>query len=299
MAPERVAVEVAGRTLSLSNLDKVLYPLVGFTKAQVIEYYVRIAPTMLPHIDRRGVTLRRWPNGVTEAAFFEKRCPSHRPDWLDTCAGPGHEKKAIAYCNLSEIAALAWTANLAALEIHAPMARADAVGNPTQVVFDLDPGEPASIIECCQVALDVQALLATIDLEGFAKTSGSKGLQVYVPLNGEHTAEHTSSFARAVAQVLERQHPTRVLSVMTKKKRTGKVFIDWSQNAAFKTTIAPYSLRGRDRPTVSTPISWDEVADGADGEPLGFEADEVLERVEEFGDLFAPTQTLEQELPDG
>ncbi|MGI9603435.1 MAG: DNA primase small subunit domain-containing protein, partial [Acidimicrobiales bacterium] len=178
-----------------------------------------------------------------------------------------------------------------------PMARGVDLDAPTMVVFDLDPGEPATITECCQVALDIADVLETVGLQSWPKTSGSKGMQLYVPLNTPHTHDHAGSFAHAVAQLLEKQHPDRVLSVMTKKLRKGKVFIDWSQNTRHKTTIAPYSLRGRDRPTVSTPISWDEVADGADGEPLVFEADDVLARVDELGDLFAPTATLEQELP--
>ncbi|MDH3708129.1 MAG: non-homologous end-joining DNA ligase, partial [Acidimicrobiia bacterium] len=280
------------------NLDKVLYPLVGFTKSQVIHYYVEIAPAMLPHVEGRGVTLRRWPDGVGADSFFEKRCPSHRPAWLGTCSGPGDRGGAIDYCCLDEVAALAWAANMAALEIHAPMARGVDLEAPTMVVFDLDPGEPATIVECCQVALDVAEVLETVGLQSWPKTSGSKGMQLYVPLNTPHTHDHTGSFAHAVAQLLEKQHPDRVLSVMTKKLRKGKVFIDWSQNTRHKTTIAPYSLRGRDRPTVSTPISWDEVADGADGEPLVFEADEVLARVDELGDLFEPTATLEQQLPE-
>jgi len=290
-------VEVGRRELSVSNLDKVLYPLVGFTKAQVIHYYVQIAPVMLPHVRGRGVTLRRWPDGVGADSFFEKRCPGHRPEWLGTTPGPGDRGGAIEYCCLDEVAALAWTANMAALEIHAPMARGEDIDAPTMVVFDLDPGEPATIIECCQVALDVADVLDTIGLAAWPKTSGSKGLQLYVPLNTPHTQEHAGSFAHAVAQLLEKQHPDRVLSVMTKKLRKGKVFIDWSQNTRHKTTIAPYSLRGLDRPTVSTPLGWDEVSDGADGEPLVFDADEVLERVDELGDLFEPTVTLEQQLP--
>ena len=294
---ERQRVEVGGRQLSVSNLDKVLYPLVGFTKAQVIAYYVGIAPVMLTHVADRGVTLRRWPDGVAADSFFEKRCPSHRPEWMGTCEGPGDRGGAIGYCRFDEVASLAWAANMAALEIHSPMARCDDIDAPTMVVFDLDPGEPATIVECCQVALDVADVLESVGLEAWAKTSGNKGLQLYVPLNTPHTHDHAGSFAHAVAQLLEKQHPDRVLSVMTKKLRKGKVFIDWGQNTRHKTTIAPYSLRGRDRPSVSTPISWDEVADGAGGEPLVFEADDVLARVAAEGDLFEPTATLEQELP--
>jgi bifunctional non-homologous end joining protein LigD len=296
---ERVHVEIDGHRLAVSNLEKVMYPMVGFTKAQVIDYYVRIAPVVLPHIRDRGITLRRWPDGVTENSFFEKRCPSHRPGWVGTCLGPGDRRGGIEYCRLDSVAALAWTANLAALEIHSPMARCGAVDSPTMLVFDLDPGEPATIVECAQVALEINDVLDTVGLRSFPKTSGSKGMQLYVPLNTPHEHDHASDFALAVAQLLELKLPKLVLSNMTKKLRKGKVFIDWSQNSRHKTTIAPYSLRAKDRPTVSTPLSWDEVADGADGEPLGFEAGEVLERVEDHGDLFADTLTLEQELPGG
>ncbi len=290
-------VEVGGHRLSVSNLDKVLYPVVGFTKAQIIDYYVRIAPVMLPHIQDRGITLRRWPNGVTEDSFFEKRCPSHRPGWVGTCLGPGDRRGGIEYCRLDSVAALAWTANLAALEIHSPMARCGDLESPTMLVFDLDPGSPATIVECCQVALEIQEVLTTIGLDAYAKTSGSKGLQLYIPLNTPHEHDHCSDFALAVAQLLEQKLPKLVLSNMAKAARKGKIFIDWSQNSRHKTTVAPYSMRAKDRPTVSTPVTWDEVADGAEGEPLTFDTSDVLERVEELGDLFEPTVTQEQQLP--
>ena len=294
-----VRTEIAGRALKVTNLDKVLYPLVGFTKAQVIEYYVKIAPVMLDHIGDRGVTFKRWPDGVTAEPFFNKRAPEHRPDWIGTCPGPGDKAKGIDYPVLSEVAALAWSANLAALEIHGPMSRCGEIDSPSMLVFDLDPGEPASIIECCQVALLIRNILETVGLESLAKTSGSKGMQMYVPLNTPHTHHHASDFALAVAQLLEKQKPDAVTSTMTKKARPNKIFIDWSQNSRHKTTIAPYSLRGKDRPTVSTPITWDEVSDGADGEWLSFEAFDVLDRVDDMGDLFAAAVTLEQELPAG
>ena len=296
-APERVPVTIDGRRLSVSNLDKVMYPLTGFTKAQVIDYYVRVAPVMLAHVADRGVTLRRWPDGVTAESFFEKRCPKHRPDWVPTCLGPGDRGGPIEYCRLDSVAALAWSANLAALEIHAPMARCGDLDSPSMAVFDLDPGKPATIVECCQVALHVREVLESVGLIGCPKTSGSKGMQLYVPLNRPHSHDHAAGFALAVAQLLEKRLPALVVSVMKRSLRPGKVFIDWSQNARFKTTIAPYSLRGLDRPTVSTPITWDEVSDGADGEPLAFTASEVLDRVEQLGDLFAPTLTIEQDLP--
>ena len=294
-----VRTEIAGRALKVTNLDKVLYPLVGFTKAQVIAYYVNVAPVMLKHIEDRGVTFKRWPDGITAEPFFNKRAPAHRPDWIGTCTGPGDKGKGIEYPMLSEVAALAWSANLAALEIHGPMARCGEIDSPSILVFDLDPGEPATIIECCQVALSIRTVLETIGLESFAKTSGSKGMQLYVPLNSPHTHRHASDFALAVAQLLEKQQPNAVTANMAKKLRKDKIFIDWSQNSRHKTTIAPYSLRGKDRPTVSTPISWDEVSDGADGEWLSFEASDVLERIDEFGDLFAEVVTMEQALPVG
>jgi len=292
-----VPVTIGDRVLHVSNLDKVMYPLVGFTKAAVIDYYVRAAPAMLPHIADRGVTLRRWPDGVTCQSFFEKRCPGHRPDWVGTCLGHGDRGGPINYCRLDSVPALAWSANMAALELHAPMARCADIDSPTIVVFDLDPGPPATVVECCRVALELRDVLASVSLSGWTKTSGSKGLQLYVPLNTPHAHDHAVSFARAVAQLLERQMPQLVVSVMTRSLRAGKVFIDWAQNARFKTTIAPYSLRGKDRPTVSTPLTWDEVSNGAGGEPLVFTAAEVLERLERLGDLFEPTVSLKQHLP--
>jgi bifunctional non-homologous end joining protein LigD len=297
VTPERTEVEVDGRRLPLSNLDKVLYPEVGFTKGEVIDYYARIAPVMLTHVAERGVTFRRFPNGVEGKSFFEKRCAEHRPDWVATAVGPGDRGGDIHYCVLNDVASLVWAANMAALEIHAPMARADDIESPTMVVFDLDPGPPATVVECCQVALDIRDVLEGLGLACFPKTSGSKGLQLYLPLNTPATHEHASSFALAVAQLMEKHHPGRVVSQMKKELRKNKVFIDWSQNSRHKTTIAAYSLRARPSPTVSTPVSWDEVADGADGEDLVFEAADVLGRVDEHGDLFADTATMEQELP--
>ena len=294
-----VQVAVGERTLSLSNLDKVMYPEIGFTKSQVIDYYARIAPAMLPHVAERCMTLRRWPDGVDGESFFNKRCPDHRPEWVDVSLGPGDRGGDIGYCRIDEPAALVWTANLAAIELHAPMAKAADIEQPTILVFDLDPGPPAAMTECCQVALELREVLAAVELEAFSKTSGSKGLQVYVPLNSPHTHDQASSFAKAAGQLLAKQHPDRILVEMNKPLRTGKVFVDWSQNSRHKTTIAAYSLRARPTPTVSTPITWDEVADGAGGEPLSFTSDDVLARVDEFGDLFAPVAELVQSLPSG
>jgi len=294
---EGTHVEIEGRRLSISNLDKVLYPEVGFTKGAVINYYARVAPVMLTHLARRCVTFNRYPNGVDAKSFFEKRCPSHRPEWVHTAVGPGDGDRGIDYCVIDDVASLTWAANLAAIELHTPMARVDDIGSPTMVVFDLDPGPPAGMRECADVAIDIRDTLAGLDLVLFPKTSGSKGLQLYLPLNAPHDHDHARSFALAVAQMLEKHHPDRVLTVMKKDLRHGKVFIDWSQNAGFKTTICAYSLRARPHPTVSTPVTWDEVEDAADGAPLSFEATDVLARVDEHGDLFEPVATLQQTLP--
>ena len=302
-----VEFAVDDRTLKLTNLDKALYPS-GFTKSEIIDYYARIAPVMLPHVAGRCITLRRFPDGSTEPGFFEKRCPKHRPDWLDVSPGPGDRRGGVDYCRIEEPAALVWTANLAALELHAPMALADDLDTPRAVVFDLDPGSPAGIRECCEVALAVADVLEVVGLSGWCKTSGSKGMQLYAPLNptarmrapNRPTHDRAADFALAVAQVVERQLPGRTTTVMAKQQRPGKIFIDWSQNAFHKTTIAPYSLRARPQPTVSTPLTWDEVRSGAEGETgLRFEAPDVLERVDRHGDLFAAVLTTRQVLPRG
>jgi bifunctional non-homologous end joining protein LigD len=290
-------VDVDGHQLKLSNLDKVLYPEVGFTKAQIVEYYARIAPTMLRHLGDRCVTLRRYPNGVDADSFFEKRCPKHRPEWVPVAPGPGDKGGAIEYCVLDSPASLVWAANLAALELHTPMARATDIESPTMVVFDLDPGAPAAMRECAEIGLLVRDTLAGLGLTSLAKTSGSKGLQVYLPLNTPHEHDHTRSFSLAVAQVIEKHQPKLVVTEQSKQLRKGKILIDWSQNARFKTTVCVYSLRARPRPTVSTPVTWDEVERAADGEELSFEAFDVLDRVDDFGDLFEPAATLEQTLP--
>jgi bifunctional non-homologous end joining protein LigD len=290
-------VEIDGRRLPLSNLDKVLYPATGTTKAEVIDYYARIAPVMVGHLDDRGVTLRRYPNGVDAGSFFEKRCPGHRPPWVGTRRGPGDRNGDIDYCCLDSTPALVWAANMAALEIHAPMARSD-IETPTMVVFDLDPGEPAAIEQCADVALDIRHVLDGFGLVGVPKTSGSKGLQVYVPLNtAGPTHETAAAFALAVAELLERARPDDVTSNMRKALRVGKVLVDWSQNSRHKTTIAPYSMRAKPTPTVSTPVTWEEVEQAAGGAPLSFEAPDVLARVAAHGDLFADTLAVTQRLP--
>ncbi|MET0726693.1 MAG: non-homologous end-joining DNA ligase [Acidimicrobiales bacterium] len=298
MAAPRQVVTVGGRELSLSNLDKVLYPETGTTKGEVIEYYARIAPTMLPHLAGRALTFHRFPNGVEQKGFFEKRCAKHRPEWVATAPGPGDHNGTIEYCVIDEPASLVWAANMAALELHAPMALAEDLETPRMVVFDLDPGPPAAIRECARTALAIRDVLAAVDLEAWPKSSGSKGLQLYVPVNTPCTHDDAASFALAVGQLLEKQDPSSVLTSMTKAERKGKVFVDWSQNVRHKTTIAPYSMRARPHPTVSTPVTWDEVEEAADGATeLRFLWTDVLERVEDGGDVFAPVLSVEQVLP--
>ncbi|MGA2452576.1 MAG: DNA ligase D [Solirubrobacteraceae bacterium] len=291
---------VEGRKLKLSNLDKVLYPQTGFTKGDVIAYYAAIAPVLLCHLADRPLTVTRWPDGVRAKSFFQKQAPAHRPEWVRT-ATVTSASKPIDYTQANDLPTLVWLANLAAIELHVPLARAEAIERPTALVFDLDPGAPATIVECCHVGLQLQGMFEHLGLESFAKTSGSKGLQVYVPLNSpDVTYERTKPFAKAVAELLESAAPDTVVSRMTKSRRTGKVLIDWSQNDAKKTTVCVYSLRATERPTVSTPLDWDEVRAGRDsGDPasLAFEAGQVLERVAERGDLFAPVLSLVQELP--
>jgi bifunctional non-homologous end joining protein LigD len=294
--PTRVDVEVEGRTLSLSNLDKLMYPIPGFTKGQVIEYYTRIAPVLLPHLRDRPLTLKRYPNGVGGAYFYEKQCPEHRPDWVET-AEIRMESKDINFCLCNDLPTLVWAANLADLELHPSLSKAGRIERPTTMAFDLDPGEPATIEECCEVALLLRDVLEPLGLQSFPKTSGSKGMQLYVPLNAAVTYADTRPLSQALARHLEAQHPKLIVSVQKKELRRGKVLIDWSQNHEKKTTVAVYSLRARERPTVSTPLTWDEVEAG-DPDVLVFEAGDVLERVEEHGDLFAPVAHVEQPLPD-
>jgi len=292
-------VSVDGHELSLSNLDKVLYPQHGFTKGEVIDYYARIAPTMLPHLGDRAITLKRFPNGVDDKFFYEKNCPKARPPWMRT-QPIRSEDGYIEYCQFDSVADVVWAANLASLELHTTMARAATPANPTMVVFDLDPGDPADIVDCADIGLWIRDMLDGIGLRSFAKTSGSKGLQVYLPLNGENDYDHTTGFAKLVAETMERNTPDKVVSVQTKKLRVGKVLVDWYQNSFHKTTVCAYSLRARPRPTVSTPVTWDEVeacASSRDASVLDFEAHDVLERVESMGDLWKPTLELRQELP--
>jgi bifunctional non-homologous end joining protein LigD len=294
-------VEIGGRTLKLSNLDKVFYPRAGFTKAQVIDYYARIAPFVLPHLADRPLTLKRYPDGVEGPFFYEKRCPRHAPGWVKTAPvwSEGNQED-VNFCLANDLPTLIWAANLADLELHTSLALARDIQRPTALVFDLDPGEPADLLDCCQVGLWIRAALDSFGLQSFAKTSGSKGLQLYVPLNTPLTYEETKPFAHELARRLEREHPDRVVSKMLKKLRVGKVLVDWSQNDPRKTTVCVYSLRARERPTVSTPVSWPEVETAlrrGDKARLTFDAEQVLARVDRLGDLFEPLLTLKQTLP--
>jgi bifunctional non-homologous end joining protein LigD len=302
LAKSEQTVEVDGRELKLSNLDKVLYPKAGFTKGEVIDYYAKVAPAIVSHLKGRALTLRRFPEGVDnlDAAFFEKRCPKHRPPWVKT-APVRADTGEIDFCVCEDRATLVWMAQLAAIELHPSLSLAKKPGQPTVLAFDLDPGAPADVIDCCRIALRLREIFGHFGLECFPKTSGSKGLQVYVPLNTRTDYDHTKPFARAIAQLLEKQTPEEVVSKMAKVARKGKVFVDWSQNHQTKTTIAVYSLRARERPTASTPVTWDEVEAALKAEDAGklvFEAEDVLARVEKHGDLFEPVLELKQKLPD-
>jgi bifunctional non-homologous end joining protein LigD len=292
-------VDIDGHTLKVSNLDKVLYPETGFTKGEVIDYYARIAPAMLTHMGDRGITMRRYPNGVEDKSFFEKRCPKHRPEWVQVALGPGDRGGAIEYCRLADRASLVWAANLAALELHVPQWRIGPRGGhqlPDLVVFDLDPGEGATVVDCARVAEQIFDHLAEDGLVAYPRTSGGKGLQLYLPV-AVSRAERTSEFAKALAEDLARETPGRVTAVMAKARRRGKVFVDWSQNNPHKTTIASYSLRGRARPTVATPVTWDEVRACRRPEDLVFTAADLPARIAEHGDLLDPLFTERQRLP--
>ncbi|MFI6391117.1 non-homologous end-joining DNA ligase [Nonomuraea sp. NPDC050547] len=286
----KTPVRVDGRELVLSNLGKVLYPEVGFTKAEVIDYYSRVAPVLLPHLEGRPLTVKRYPNGVDGKYFFEKNAPSHVPDWLRrvTVPVPGSSmnRDTIDFAVIEDLPSLVYYANLAALELHVPQWRVTEDGeaiDPDTLVFDLDPGPPATIVECCQVALMLREVLAADGLTARPKTSGNKGMQLYAAWDGR---QEPSAYAKDLARLLEKEAPKLVVSVMTRKARPGKVFIDWSQNNPAKTTVAPYSLRARQRPTVSTPLLWPEVEACERPDDLVFTSADVLARVEEHGDLF-------------
>jgi bifunctional non-homologous end joining protein LigD len=298
---KKTEIEIAGRKLMISNLDKVLYPEARFTKGQVIDYYIRIAPVLLPHLKNRPITLKRYPDGVDGFFFYEKQCPSHRPDWVKTTEVPSRRDEGkIDYCMMNDLPALVWASNLADLELHTFLHRAPAITRPTALAFDLDPGAPSDMVHCCRVGLWLRKIFDDPKLQSFPKTSGSKGLQVFVPLNTATTYEMTKAFAHALAQRLESEHPQDVVSRMQKTLRKGKVLIDWSQNDEHKTTVNVYSLRAKAQPTVSTPVTWQEaeaVAKKGDVGQLTFHSDAALKRVEKHGDLFAPLLTLKQRLP--
>jgi len=298
----KTEVRIQGRTLTLSNLDKVFYPKAHFTKAQVIDYYARISPVLLPHLKNRPLTLKRYPEGVGKEFFYEKRCPSFRPPWVKI--GPvwsESKQEKIPFCLANDLPSLIWAANLADLELHTSLAFFKNPDRPTVMVFDLDPGAEADVLTCAEAALWLREFLQNRKLECFPKTSGSKGLQLYVPLNTPVTFAQTKMFARASAEWLTQKHPDEVLARMEKRLRRGKVFIDWSQNDRHKTTVCAYSLRAMERPMVSTPLAWQELEQAlsaGDSKLLSFEAHEVLERVDKRNDLFQPVLKLKQKLPD-
>jgi bifunctional non-homologous end joining protein LigD len=295
-----VEIRAGRRNVALSNPDKVFYPETGFTKADVVRYYQDVAPVLLPHVKNRLVTLKRYPNGVEGDFFYEKQCPKHRPEWVGTAPMRRKDGKKIDYCLLNDRAALAWAANLANLELHTSLARADRLDRPRSLVFDLDPGEGTDVLDCAQVALWIRAFFADLGLESFVKTSGSKGIQMFVPVSAAATFDDTRAWAHAVALRLAAEHPDAIVTKQSKAERVGKVLIDWSQNDDHKTTVSVYSLRARPRPTVSTPVTWDELEaalSAGDAGALVFEFDEVLARIEEHGDLFEPVLKLRQKLP--
>jgi bifunctional non-homologous end joining protein LigD len=298
-------VQLGSKTLKFSNLDKLLYHAAEFTKGQVIDYYRRIAPLLLPHLKDRPLTLKRYPNGVDSPFFYEKRCPSHKPDWVKTAhLWSDSNKGYVDYCLVNDLPTLLWVANLASIELHVLLSKAKHQHRPTTMVFDLDPGPGVTLRECAAVGIRMRDFLAQLNLQSFPKTSGGKGLHLYVPLNHPRvTFDDTKSTSRAIAMTLEKDDPTRITSNMRKDLRKGKVFIDWSQNDDHKTTAAPYTLRALSQPFVSMPITWEEVESLT--EParrnappaLQFTAPEALARAEEHGDLFAPLLTLRQTLP--
>lgn len=301
MAAKKSTLEIEGKSVEVSNLDKILYPQAGFTKGDVIDYYIKISPVLLPHLRDRPITLKRYPDGVEGFFFYEKQCPAHRPQWIRTNKVPKTEGGEVNYCVMDDLPALVWAANLADLELHTFLHKFPRIDRPTSLAFDLDPGLPADVIDCCEVALWLKAIFGALGLECFPKTSGSKGLQIYVPLNQPSaTYEKTKSFAQAVARLLEKQSGGKVVSKMQKALRAGKVFVDWSQNDDKKTTVNVYSLRAKDHPLVSTPVTWREVETALrkrDAKLLVFDTKTVLKRVKGRGDLFAEVLSLKQRLP--
>jgi len=294
------SLDIDGTKVEVTNLQKIFYPKPGFTKGDVIDYYVRISPVLLPHLKERPITLKRYPDGVEGFFFYEKKCPTHRPKWIKTTKVDKSEGGEINYCVINDLPSLVWAANLADLELHTFLHKAPALQRPTALAFDLDPGPPADIVLCCQVGLWLKGVFDALKMESFAKTSGSKGLQVYIPINSAVTYEKTKAFSHAIAELLESQSPEIVVSKMQKSLRSGKVLVDWSQNDDHKTTVNVYSLRAKDYPTVSTPVTWEEVEAAVrrrNATSLSFDSKEVLKRVEKMGDLFGPVLTLKQKLP--
>jgi bifunctional non-homologous end joining protein LigD len=301
VASAKETISVGGHKLEVSNLDKVFYPKVGFTKGDLIDYYRSISEVLLPHLKGRPVTLKRYPDGVEGFTFYEKSCPEHRPSFIKTVAiRRKRDDKDVNYCQLNTEAALTWASNLANLELHVALGSARAPHKPHSVVFDLDPGEGTGVLECAEIAVRLRRLFSELERESLVKTSGSKGLQLFVPLNTKVTYEETRPWAKTVAARLETETPDEVVIKPSKDARRGRVFIDWSQNHPAKTTVCVYSLRARERPTVSTPVTWDELTsalEAGDPDRLVFTNDQVLKRVEERGDLFEPVRQLEQRLP--
>ena len=301
-AARPLEVKVADRTLRLTNLDKVYWPEYGFTKGQMIDYYTRIAPAILPHLHDRPLTLKRYPDGIDGQMFYEKNCPKHRPPWVATARvwSEGNDRD-MYYCMVQDLPTLVWVAQLGTIELHTSLSRHSALPRPTCLVFDLDPGPPADIVQCCQVAIWLREWFTAHDLQAFCKTSGSKGLQLYVPINVPVDYDRTKLISKGLAQKLERERPEEVVHMQRKTLREGRVLIDWSQNDENKTTVNVYSLRARSRPTVSTPVSWEEVEgclEAGDANLLVFDAQQVLDRFERLGDLFEPVLKLKQKLPE-
>jgi bifunctional non-homologous end joining protein LigD len=303
----RKIVEIAGRRLSLANLEKDLYPAYGFTKAHILEYYRQIAKFILPHLQDRALTLKRYPEGVDQDFFFEKRCPAHRPAWVKTAEVRRDNGERMTVCLVNDLETLMWVANLASLELHVPLARASSPETPDALVFDLDPGEPANLLDCARVALILRDLLIPLHLAGYVKTSGQKGLHVYVPLNRpETTFEDTKKFSKAVAEIMQKNYPDLVTAKMAKENRIGRVFINWEQNDAKKTMICIYSLRAREKPIVSFPLAWGELEnlvtvgrESAAHPAIGLQviSSEAVRRAEQQGDLFAEVLVKKQKLP--
>jgi bifunctional non-homologous end joining protein LigD len=300
VAAPSTQIRIGRRVLDVRNIDKVLYPAADFTKGDVIHYYLRVANVLLPHLKNRPLTLKRYPNGTASLFFYEKRCPIHRPKWMPTTEVVGGKAGPINFCVVNDAISLAWIANLASLELHPLLSRAPKVEQPTMMVFDFDPGPPAGVTQAASAAILVRDFLEKLGLKSFPKTSGGKGIHLAVPLNTPVTFDDTKSFSRAIAQTLERQFPDKIISNMSKALRKNKVFVDWSQNDEHKTTACVYSLRARDYPTVSTPITWKELEDAVkkdDPDRISFQAHDVIDRVARFGDLFAPVLKLKQKLP--